>query len=49
MIGTLTKWIAENPEVTTWITIISLLGVVITIIALILQIKDKKEKLFIIQ
>lgn len=44
MIGTLTKWIAENPEVTTWITIISLLGVVITIIALILQIKDKKRK-----
>lgn len=40
----LTKWIAENPVVTTWITIISLVGVVITIIALILQIKDKKKR-----
>ena len=41
---TLTKWIAENPVVTTWITIISLLGVAITVIALILQVKDKKRK-----
>lgn len=42
--GALTKWIAENPVVTTWITIISLAGVVITIVALILQIKDKKKR-----
>ncbi len=40
----LTKWIAENPVVTTWITIISLLGVIVTVIALILQVKDKKRK-----
>lgn len=40
----LTKWIAENPVITTWITLISLLGVVITIIALILQIKDKRKR-----
>ncbi len=41
---TLTKWIAENPVVTTWITIISLLGVAITVIALILQVKRQKKK-----
>ena len=40
----LTKWIAENPVVTTCITMISLLGVVITIIAFILQIRDKKRR-----
>lgn len=40
----LTNLIAENPVVTTWVTIISLVGVAITIIALILQIKDKKKK-----
>jgi len=40
----LTQWITENPVVTTWITIISLLGVAITVIALIIQIKDKKRK-----
>lgn len=40
----LTKWIADNPVVTTWITLISLLGVLITVIALILQIKDKKRR-----
>lgn len=40
----LTKWIAENPVVTTWITIISLIGVAITIVALFLQIKDKKKR-----
>lgn len=40
----LTKWIAENPVVTTWITVISLVGVVFTITALILQIRDKKKK-----
>lgn len=40
----LTQWIADNPVVSTWITIISLIGVVITIIALIMQIKDKKRK-----
>ena len=40
----LTQWIADNPIVSTWITIISLVGVVITIIALIMQIKDKKRK-----
>ena len=44
MINELTKWISENPVVTTWITIISLVGVVGTLIALILQIKDKKKK-----
>lgn len=33
----LTQWIADNPVVTTWITLISLLGVLITVIALILQ------------
>lgn len=44
MINELTKWITENPVVTTWITIISLVGVVGTLIALILQIKDKKKK-----
>lgn len=40
----LTQWIAEHPVVTTWITLISLIGVLITIIALILQIKDKKRR-----
>ena len=40
----LTNWIAENPVVTTWITIISLLGAIVTVIALILQVKDKKRK-----
>lgn len=39
-----TQWIAENPVISTWITLISLLGVIITIIALILQIKDKKRR-----
>lgn len=40
----LTNWIANNPVITTWITIISLLGVIITVIALILQVKDKGRK-----
>lgn len=40
----LTQWIADNPVVTTWITLISLLGVLITVIALILQIRDKKRR-----
>lgn len=40
----LTQWIEDNPVVTTWITLISLLGVLITVIALILQIKDKKRR-----
>lgn len=40
---TLTQWIANNPVVTTWITLISLIGVLITAIALILQIKEKKR------
>lgn len=40
----LTQWITDNPVVTTWITLISLLGVLITVIALILQIRDKKRR-----
>lgn len=40
----LTQWIADNPVVTTWITLISLLGVLITVIALMLQIGDKKRR-----
>jgi len=40
----LTQWIADNPVITTWITLISLIGVVITVIALIMQIRDKKRK-----
>lgn len=40
----LTQWIAENPVITTWITLISLIGVVVTVIALIIQIRDKKRK-----
>lgn len=40
----LTQWIADNPVVTTWITLISLLGVLVTVIALILQIRDKKRR-----
>lgn len=39
----LTQWIADNPVITTWITLISLIGVVITVIALIMQIRDKKR------
>lgn len=41
----LTQWIADNPVITTWITLISLIGVVITVIALIMQIRDKKRKI----
>lgn len=41
---TLTQWIAEHPVVTTWVTLISLIGVLITIVALILQIRDKKRR-----
>lgn len=37
-------WIAENPNVSAWITIISLFGVLITVVALILQVKDKKRR-----
>lgn len=44
LMNELTKWIAENPVVTTWVTMISLIGVLITIVALILQIKDKKRR-----
>lgn len=40
----LTRWITEHPVVTTWITLISLIGVLLTAIALILQIKDKKRR-----
>lgn len=40
----LTQWIANNPVVTTWITLISLVGVLITVVALILQIRDKKRR-----
>lgn len=40
----LTNWIANNPVITTWITAISLLGVIITVIAFILQVKDKGRK-----
>lgn len=40
----LTQWIADNPVVTTWITLISLIGVLVTVIALILQIRDKKKR-----
>ena len=40
----LTQLIEKYPVVTTWITLISLFGVLITIIALILQIKDKKRR-----
>lgn len=40
----LTQWIADNPVITTWITLISLIGVVITVIALIIQIRDKRRK-----
>lgn len=29
----LTQWMADNPVITTWITLISLIGVVITVIA----------------
>lgn len=41
----LTQWIADNPVITTWITLISLIGVVIIVIALIMQIRDKKRKI----
>ena len=41
----LTQWIADNPVISTWITLISLIGVVITIIALVIQIRDKKRKM----
>lgn len=40
----LIKWITQNAAVTTWITLISLFGVLITIVALILQVKEKKRK-----
>lgn len=40
----LTQWIANNPVVTTWITLISLFGVLVTVVALILQIRDKKRR-----
>lgn len=40
----LTQWIADNPVITTWITLISLIGVMITVIALFIQIRDKKRK-----
>lgn len=40
----LTQWITEHPVVTTWVTLISLMGVILTAIALILQIKDKKKR-----
>lgn len=39
-----TRWIANNPVVSTWITMFSLFGVLITVIALIIQIKDKKRR-----
>lgn len=40
----LTQWITAHPEVSTWITIISVFGVIVSLIALILQIKDKKKR-----
>ena len=40
----LTQWIADHPVVTTWITLISLIGVLVSIIALFLQIRDKKRR-----
>lgn len=40
----LTQWIAEHPVVTTWITLISLIGVFVTITAWVMQIRDKKRR-----
>ena len=40
----LTQWITEHPVVTTCVTLISLIGVLLTAIALILQIRDKKKR-----
>lgn len=41
----LTQWIADNPEVTTWITLISLLSVCVALIAFIIQVKDRKRRI----
>lgn len=40
----LVEWIVSNPTISAWITIISLFGVFITIIAFCFQLKDKKRK-----
>lgn len=40
----ITKWIQAHPNVSTAIIIITIIGFIITIIALVLQIKDKKRK-----
>lgn len=42
--GALTQWISEHPVVGTWITIISLLGVLITVIAFIMQVRSKRKR-----
>lgn len=39
-----TQWIADNPVISTWITFISLFGVIITVVALLIQISDKKRR-----
>ncbi|MCD7872912.1 MAG: hypothetical protein LUG21_06420 [Clostridiales bacterium] len=44
----ITKWIQAHPNVSTTIIIITIIGFIITIIALVLQIKDKKGNQFFI-